>query len=253
MSDDNTWKVWAAIALCVLSIGFAVRRVESTFGLRPPDWMQLREHTSPRIEGVFGTSPAWHHFQDLARAARVQADIQCATDYSVQLVEFERGGDRAVVWSGETVHNQGFDPLSKIERMLWIELSRVIGFYAADGTPLGFATRRNPRTGNQLFITVHLDNSIAPGAAVFLIRREGAAHLPPTGSASERIMRLGYLRRTPELVAAQGVVLPPRATPKRYAPAESAMVVPGPATMVAWISSDMKDNGALLSVTFSPH
>lgn len=252
MFADNTWKVWAAIALCVLSVGFAVRRAESTFGSRPPDWMQLREHKSQRIEGAFRTSPAWRHFQDLARAAKAQADVQCASDYSVQLTEFEPGGDRAVVWSGETVHNQGFEPLSKIERMLWIELSRVLGFYAADGTPLGFATRKNLRTGNQLFITIHLDKSIEPGAATFLIRRESAAHLALTGPATERIMRLGYLRRTPELVAVQGVVLPPRAKLVRCFPEAAATIVPGDATLVDWISTDL-DSAAAPSVAFSSH
>lgn len=253
MFGDNTWKLWVAVIVFALATGFAAHQYRSTFASRPPGWMQVREHESQRIEGVFQPNPAWHHFKDLLRTASAAAEVQCAADCTVQLIELASGRNSAVVWSGETVHNQGFDPLPRIERRLGMDPSRVLGYYTSEGAPLAFATSKYPRNDQQVLVTIHLDKPIAPGAGRFLINRENGSNFMSLDSGSERTIGLGYLRRVPEMVEACGVLLPLHATLVRYFPEATATIVSGPETMVAWISTDLKNGGAAPSVTYSSH
>ena len=253
MFGDNTWKLWAAVGVFILATGFAVRRYESTFGSGPPDWMQLREHQSPQIEGGFHPDPAWHQFRDLARTAVAAAELQCAGECTVQFIELGSGRKATVVWSGETVHNQGFDPLPVIERRMGTDPSHLLGYYTMEGAPLPFATNKYPHNDQQVLVTIHLDKPLAPAAGRFLISRENGSGFMGPDSGGERTIGLGYLRHIPEIVEARGILLPPHATLLRYSPEATATVVDGPETMVAWISTDLKDNITLPSVTYSSH
>jgi hypothetical protein len=250
---DNTWKMWAAVAAFTLAIWFAGHQYQSTFASRPPDWMQVREHASQPIEGVFHSDTAWHHFKDLLRTVSAAAEVQCAGDCTVQLIELASGRNRTVVWSGETVHNQGFDPLPKIERRVGTDPSHLLGYYTSEGTPLPFATNRYPHNNQQCLVTIHLDKPLAPAAGRFLISRENGSVFMGPDSGGERTIGLGYLRRVPEMIEACGVLLPPHATLQRYSPEETATVISGPETMVAWISTDLQDNITSPSITYSSH
>jgi hypothetical protein len=241
------------VAVFVLSTWFAAHRYQSTFGSRPPDWMQVREHESQKIEGVFHPDPAWHQFKDLARTAVAAAELQCAGECTVQLIELASGHNRTVVWSGETVHNQGFDPLPRIERRLGVGSSRVLGFYTSEGAPLAFAMGKYSRNNQQVLVTIHLDKPLAPAAGRFLVSRENGSNFMSPDSGGERTIGLDYLRRVPEMVEARGILLPPHATLLRYSPEATATVVPGPETMVAWISTDLQDNITVPSITYSLH
>ena len=253
MFGDNTWKLWVTVAVFVLSTWFAAHQYQSTFASRPPDWMQVREHESQRIEGVFKTSPAWHHFKDLAQTAVAAAELQCAGECTVQLIELGSGRNRTIVWSGETVHNQGFDPLPVIERRVGTDPSHLLGFYTIEGAPLPFATNRYPHNNQQVLVTIHLDKPLAPAAGRFLISRENGSDFMGPDSGGERTIGLGYLRRVPEMIEACGVLLPPHATLLRYSPEATATVISGPETMVAWISTDLQDNITSPSITYSLH
>ena len=253
MFGDNIWKMWAAVIVFVLATGFAAHQYQSTFGSGPPGWMQVREHESQQIEGGFHPDPAWHQFKDLVRTASAAAELQCAGNCTVQLIELASGRNRTVVWSGETVHNQGFDPLPKIERRLQTDPSRMLGYYTSEGAPLAFATSKYPRNDQQVLVTIHLDKPMAPGAGRFLVSRENGSYFMSQDSGSERTIGLGYLRRVPEMVEACGILLPPHATLLRYSPEATATVVSGPETMVAWISTDLKDNITSPSITYSLH
>jgi hypothetical protein len=250
---DNTWKLWVTVAVFILATGFATHQYQSTFGSRPPDWMQVREHESQPIEGVFHPDPAWHQFKDLVRTVSAAAELQCAGECTVQFIELASGRNGTVVWSGETVHNQGFDPLPKIERRLGTDPSHLLGYYTSEGSPLAFATSKYPHNDQQVLVTIHLDKPLAPAAGRFLISRENGAVFMGPDSGGERTIGLGYLRRVPEMVEACGVLLPPHATLLRYFPEATATVVSGPETMVAWISTDLKDNITLPSITYSSH
>ena len=253
MFGDNTWKLWVTVTVFVLATWFAAHQYQSTFGSGPPDWMQVREHESQRIEGVFQPNPAWHHFKDLLRTASAAAEVQCAPDCTVQLIELASGRNSAVIWSGETVHNQGFDPLPRVERRLGMDPSRVLGYYTSEGAPLAFATGKYSRNNQQVLVTIHLDKPLAPAAGRFLISRENGSVFMSLHSGGERTIGLGYLRRVPETIEACGVLLPPHATLLRYSPEATATVVSGPETMVAWISTDLKDNITSPSITYSSH
>jgi len=215
--------------------------------------MQLREHASQPIEGVFHQDPAWHHFRELARTAVDAAELQCAGECTVQFIELGSGRNRTVIWSGETVHNQGFDSLPVIERRVGTDPSHLLGYYTIEGAPLPFATNKYPHNNQQVLVTIHLDKPLAPAASRFLIRRENGSVFTGPDSGSERTIRLGYLRRVPEVVEALGILLPPHATLLRYSPEETATVVPGPETMVAWFSNGLQDNITSPSITYSSH
>ena len=253
MFGDSTGKLWVTMAVFILATGFAAHQYQSTFGSGPPDWMQVREHKSQQIEAVFHPDPAWHQFKDLVRTAAAAAEVQCAGDCKIQLIELASGRNHTVVWSGETVHNQGFDALPRIERRLGMDPSRVLGYYTSEGAPLAFATSKYPRNDQQVLVTIHLDKPIAPGAGRFLISRENGSNFMSLDSGSERTIGLGYLRRVPEMVEACGVLLPLHATLVRYFPEATATIVSGPETMVAWISTDLQDNITSPSITYSSH
>jgi hypothetical protein len=250
---NNTWKLWVTLTVFTLAIWFAGHQYQSTFGSGPPAWMQLREHESQKIEGAFQSNPAWHQFRDLVRTTSAAAEVQCAGDCTVQLIELASGRNGTVIWSGETVHNQGFDALPKIERRLGTDPSHLLGYYTSEGAPLAFATSKYPHNDQQVLVTIHLDKPMAPGAGRFLVSRENGSYFMNPNSGGERTIGLGYLRRMPEVVEACGVLLPPHATLLRYFPEATATVVSGPETMVAWISTDLKNNGAAPSVTYSSH
>jgi len=250
---DNTWKMLAAVIVFILATGFAAHQYQSTFGSGPPDWMQVREHESQPIEGVFQPNPAWHHFKNLLRTASAAAEVQCAPDCTVHLIELASGRNRTVVWSGETVHNQGFDPLPRIARTLGMDPSRLLGFYTSEGAPLAFATGKYSRNNQQVLVTIHLDKPMPPGAEKFLVSRENGSNFMSLDAGSQRTIGLGYLRRVPEMIEACGVLLPPHATLVHYFPEATATVVSGPETMVAWISTDLKNAGVSPSITYSSH
>ncbi len=253
MFGDNTWKLWVTVAVFVLSTWFAAHRYQSTFASRPPDWMQLREHASQPIEGVFHAEPAWPHFRELARTAVAAAELQCAGECTVQFIELGSGRNHTVVWSGETVHNQGFDALPVIERRVATDPSHLLGYYTMEGAPLPFATNKYPHNDQQVLVTIHLDKPLAPAAGGFLISRENGSGFMSSDSEGERTIRPGYLRRIPERIEALGILLPPHATLLRYSPEETATVVSGPETMVAWFSNGLQDNITSPSVTYSLH
>ena len=253
MFGDSTWKTWLTVGIFALVAGFAVHRCKSTFGSRPPDWLQLFDHRSQRISGLNKPNSVWRQFSDLVERTRAAAEVKSLDYYSISVIEFERNGSDAVLWWGETVRNQGFEPLSKIERQLWMDPSGLLGFYTKEGAPLSFTTRLNPPNKGQLLVTVYLEKPIAPGATTFLVRRQRRGGLSQAGAAGERTVALGKLKDMLDAIEARGVVLPPRAALVRYSPEAEATVFPAAPTMIAWISADMKTNATPASVTFAAH
>lgn len=250
--EDGKWKIWVAGTVFVIVVGFALRKYQSTFGSNLPDWIHLREHKSERIPEVHGVNSAWRQFAELLRLTRAAAAAQHTANYTIQLIELSGDEHDATLWWGEPIANQGFEPMPNVERELWMDPSPLLGYYSDDGTPLGFATRKNPHGGDQLLVTVHLNKPIAPAATAFLIRRERRPELKPAKSGSERILGLGYLRYGGGVIETRGLLLPPHTTLVRYRPEAPAVMIPESPVMVAWISADLKTNTTPLSVTFAP-
>ena len=81
--------------------------------------------------------------------------------------------------------------MPNIERQFYFDPSHILGYYSSDGTPLAFATRKTPGGGDQRVATVHADKPIAPGASMFLIRRELRIDKKATDSKSQKTIGLG--------------------------------------------------------------
>ena len=253
MLRDGKWKYWLAGTVCAIVIGFALRQYQSTFGSKLPDWIHLREHESERIPVMHGVNSAWRQFAELLRLARAAAATQQVANCTIQLSELTSDEHDATVWWGEPILNQGFEPMPNVERQFWANPPNLLGYYADDGTPLRFATRKNPHPGgDQLIVTVHLAKPIGAGSSMFLIRRERRPELRATKMGSERVFGLGYLRYRRDAVETHGVLLPPHTVLVRYIPEAPAVVFPGPPIMVGWLSTDLKSNKAPLTVTFVP-
>jgi hypothetical protein len=250
---DGKWKIWVATVLVVLVIGFAFRRYQSAFVSHPPDWMHLQERTSQRIPDLHEVNSAWFQFSELLKSTRAAAESQHTANYTIQLTELAKDVHTTTLWWGEPILNEGFRPMPNIERQFRFDPSHILGYYDSAGTPLAFATRKMPSGDDQVIATVHADQPIAPGASMFLIRRELRTDKKATDSKSERTIGLGNLHYNPGRIEARGLLLPPGATLTRYVPDGPAMVIPSSPTMVAWISSDLKTNTAPLSVTFTLH
>lgn len=251
MSITRNWKTWIAWITFALVMAYALRQYQFTFGSHPPASLQLREHQSRSIPHLRQPTSAWRQFRSLLQTVRATAETQHADEYTILLIEFQHSNPESVQWWGETVRNQGFEPLTKIERELWTDPSRLLGYYTADGAPLGFATRLNPPNTGQLLVTVHPDKPIPPGATTFLIRREHRSNLAPVISSGERTIALGRLTQIRGRIDVRGILLPRRATLLRYTPASLATISADPPTMIAWISSDVPTNPTPLSVTFA--
>jgi hypothetical protein len=250
--SDGKWKTWVAVVAFVLVIGFAFRQFRSAFVSRPPDWMHLQEHTSQRIPNMHEVESPWRQFAELLRSTRAAAESLHIDRYTIQLIELGSDVHTSIIWWGEPILNEGFDPMPKIERQFFFDPSHILGYYSSDGTPLAFATRKMPYGGDQMIATIHTDNPIAPGASMFLVRRELRTDKKATESKAQRTIGLGNLRYGPGRIEARGLLLPPGATLGQYVPEEPAIVTPSSPTMVAWISSDLTTNRVPLSITFTP-
>jgi hypothetical protein len=251
--DDGKWKTWVAVVVFVLVIGFAVRQYQSTFVSHPPAWMHLQEHTSQRIPNMREIESPWRQFAELLRFTRAAAESQHVSDYRILLVELTNNERDSILWSGETIPNQGFEPMPTIERELYMDPSGILGYYNSDGAPLAFATRKNPDGGDLVIATVHTDKPIAPGASMFLIRREHRAGLMGADvGGGQRVFGFGFMRPGPDIVEARGLLLPRHARLVRYLPEAPAIMSPALPAMVAWISTDLKTNTTPLSITFAP-
>lgn len=249
---DGKWKTWLAVAFFAVVIGFAVRQYRAAFVSRPPDWMHLQEHASQRIPDIHEVNSAWFQFSELVKSTRAAAEAQHIDHYTVWVTELGNDVHTTTYWSGETIPNEGFDPMPNIERQFFFKPSLLLGYYGSDGTPLGFATRGMPGGGDHIIATVHADKPIPPGTSMFLIRREFRTDPKATKSKGPKTIGLGNLRYAPDRIEARGLLLPPGATLTRYAPESSAIVMPSSPTMVAWISSDLVTNKTPLLITFTP-
>jgi hypothetical protein len=250
---DGKWKIWLATVFFAFVIGFTVRQYRAAFVSHPPDWMHLQEHASQRIPDIHEVNSAWFQFSELLKSTRAAAESLHVDHYTIQLTELANDVHTSTLWWGETIPNQGFEPMPNIERQIFFDPSRILGYYSSDGTPLAFATRKMPGGGDQVIATVHADTPIAPGASMFLIRRELRTDKKATESKSQKTIGLGNLRYARDRIEARGLLLPPGATLGRYVPDGPAIVTPSSPTMVAWISSELITNKAPLSVTFTPH
>jgi hypothetical protein len=250
--SDGKWKTWVAVVVFLLVIGYAVRQYQSSFVSHPPDWMHLQDHTSQRIPNMHEVDSPWRQFAGLLQSTRAAAESLHVDRYTIQLTELGDGVHTSIIWWGEPILNEGFDPMPKIERQFFFDPSRILGYYSSDGTPLAFATRKMPGGGDQVIATIHTDNQIAPGASMFLIRRELRTDSKATASTGPKTIGLGNLRYAGGRIEARGLLLPPHATLGQYVPEEPAIVSPSLPIMVAWISTDLKTNRTPLSVTFTP-
>jgi len=250
---DGRWKVWLASAAFVFVIAFVPHQFRTSFNSHPPDWMQLHEHASQRLPDLHEVHSGWFQFAQLLGSARAAADSQPTANYTIRVIEPHNDGHTSTIWWGEPILNEGFDPMPNIERQLRTDPAHVLGYYNADGTPLGFATRKMPTGGDLIIATVHTDKPIPPGARMFLIRRELSIDKKATDTGGQRTIGLGNLRYNPGRVEARGVLLPPQATLTSYAPEGSATVFPSAPILVAWLSTDLVTNAIPLSVSFTPH
>jgi hypothetical protein len=250
--EDGRWKIWVAVASFVIVVGFALRQYQSGFVSHPPDWMHVQEHESQRIPDLHEIDSAWRKVTVLWQMTRAAAASQQVANYTIMLTELASKGPDATAWQGETIRNQGFEPLSRIERELWgTDPARLLGYYTSDGLPLRFATRNNPSIPGLHLVTVHLDGPMAPAASTFLIRRERQPNSTPLNGTGPRTFGFNYFRQG-DGVEACGVLLPPRATLVRYSPEPTAIVMEESPTAVAWIISDPKATMMPLSITYMP-
>lgn len=249
---DGKWKTWVVVVAIALAIGFVVRQFRSAFVSRPPDWMHLREHTSQRIPGLNDVHSAWFQFSELLKSTRAAAESHHVAQYTILVTELGNDVHTTTMWWGETIPNEGFDPMPNIERQFFFNPSRILGYYSSDGVPLGFATRGMPGGGDHVIATIHAPAPIAPGASLFLVRRERLANAKAVDSTGPKTIGLGNLRDAGDRIEVRGLLLPPGATLTRYSPEAPAIVIPSSPTMVAWISSNLVTNRTPLSVTFTP-
>jgi hypothetical protein len=241
MVEDGNWKSRVAVAAVVLAVGFAVYQYRSVFMPHGPASLQMRERESQRIPKLRETNSAFWQFSQLLQLVRTKAAARQVKQYSVQVMELDPDGNNGVLWEGETVRNEGFDPLLNVEHALWLDSSRVLGCYTAEGAPLAFRTRLNPPLNGELVVSIHLDQPIAPGATAFLFIRERVPSQAHPYKNNQRIIGLQSMRKEQDNVQGRGVLLPARTKLVHYSPEPQAMIWNGPPMMTAWTSEDFQE------------
>jgi hypothetical protein len=251
MVEDGNWKSRVAVAAVVLAVGFAVYQYRSVFMPLGPASLQMREHESQRIPKLRETNSAFWQFSQLLHLVRTKAAARQVDKYSVQVMELDPDANNGVLWEGETVRNEGFDPLPDVEHDFWIDSSRVLGCYTAEGAPLAFRTRLNPPRTGQLVVTIHLNQPMAPGATEFLFIRERVPSQARPNNNNQRIIGLPPLIQEQDNVEGRGVVLPARAKLVHYFPESHATIWDGPPLMTAWTSDDFKGTYTAVWIMFA--
>lgn len=246
----ENWKLLVAIAACVVIGLFCARRVYNAFYSRPPGWVKQEDRVGPAISKSEPVRAAWKKFSDLLAVARHESEQRQLPIGTVSLLAIQPGGTNAVFILTQAVINQGFNPLRNIQSTLGGDEKGFVGFYATAGTPIPFTIVRVQGRPRNPPVTLHLENTIAPGATQMVARIEWRRAPVNVGKDGKLHAGLGRFPRTPNAVYARAVNLPSGSAIVRSGPPHTATEFDGVSPLVSWIGT-AADAGAPMNVVFT--
>jgi hypothetical protein len=246
---DN-WKLWLALIACLVVAIFCARRAHEAFYGRPPEWIKQEDHIGTAISKDGKLQDAWKQFSGLLDAAQRESAQQQLPVGTVSLLVLETSGTDALAIVTQPVVNQGFNPLRNPQASIGGDEKRFVGFYTTAGAPIPFTIVRVQGRPQNPPVTLHLDDTVAPGATQLVVRVEWRRAPVSVGKNGNLQAGLGRFPRTPNAVYARAVSLPSGSTIVRSTPQQTAAVQDGAAPLVSWIGG-ATDAGAPMSVTFT--
>ncbi len=205
----------------------------------------MRECHSPALP-----RKSWQQFGELLRLARQTATRDGLRLRSIELVELTDDPKTAIYWLDDELKNPGFEPLQRLERQSGGRGNELLGFYTLDGTPLSFTERTDPRDAQHHILTVQLDEPLAPGKTVLILRRERRPVSIRTGRDGAQTLALGRLGPGGDVLRVRGVCLLSKMTLLNYTPQPSATRNQSDPPFVGWISDPDATNSVPVTVAF---
>jgi hypothetical protein len=246
---DN-WKLWLAVAACVVVAVFCARRAREAFYGKPPGWIRQEDRIGAAIGRDGKLQVAWKQFSDLLAATRRESAQRQLPVGTVSLLALETSGTDALAIVTQPVVNQGFNPLRNPQASVGGDEKRFVGFYTTAGAPIPFTIVRVQGRPKDPPVTLHLDAAVAPGATQLVVRVEWRRAPVSAGKNGNLQAGLGRFPRTPNAVYARAVSLPFGSSIMLSTPQQTVTVRDGAVPSVSWIGG-ASDSGAPMSVVFT--
>jgi hypothetical protein len=241
-----SWKMWAGVAFAVAAIVFVVARWRTSFSERPPDWLRQEDRQSARLPDA-----SLKNFKSFRKEVEQEAKQRNLPVGSIQFFEVSRDGKATVAWNTVKLTNQGFNPNADFDQPGGSDEARLLGFYALDGESLGFTLKHHPARPRGFYAVVHLDNPLAPGESVLVLRLERRPLNLKPNAKGQLQYPVGRFARPTAAIHGRAVSLPERAKLVQYRPDKGAFEFAGDPPLVGWINACLDTNFPPLSATFT--
>jgi hypothetical protein len=229
---------FSLLAVALVLIGVQLRRGD---GDRPPSWVKIETLSSPALPSTA--------FRFLAEECAKEAARRHLPVVAMRALALEGTNGVALFWSTEPMVNPGFSPISQVDRKFQPRRDAWVGYYHLDGTPMRYTQRNNPAQTNSIFVSVHLDPPLAPGATQVVARvNKVVLRLRPNRAGNFEVFQ-GRFPPSPGVMGC-AVALPLNAEWVRMAPLSAAKKTEGDTTFVWWLSTRTESNAQPMSVEF---
>lgn len=227
--------------LLVLAAGFVVFQFYRSFSEREATWFKPRPHANP----ILPPGP----FKLVREECEREAARQHLPVASTRVLALSDTNGASILWTTEAVRNGGFAPMTQFEQMLFPKRDSWVGYYRLDGTPMRCTLRPSLSQTNAAFVTLHLDQPIAPGGTQLVVRvNKVNLRLRPNRAGNFEVFQGRFPPSTGVLGAA--VVLPPKSEWVRMAPISATKKTDGDSTFVYWLNTRTGSNAPPMSVEF---
>ncbi len=234
-------KAAAVVALLAVAAAFVVSAHRKNFGDRPPAWLKIETRTSPALAS---SAFAFLREECAREAARRRLPFG-----AVRVLVISNAFEASLRWSTETIRNPGFAPMTRYEQMTHPRRDAWIGFYRLDGAPMRYSLRPSLMQTNSVFLALHLDPPLAPGATQTVVRVSRAGlRLRPNRAGNFEVRQGGVPLSSG--VSGVGIVLPPNGEYVGMTPSGHVKKNAGAPALVYWINPPVNSNAPPLSVEF---
>lgn len=239
------WPPWlkaaAAIALLAAAAAYVMWAYQKNFRETPPSWLKIETRTSPALR-----SPAFTLLRE--ECEREAARRRIPLD-AVRVLDLANGADSSLRWSTDRIRNPGFAPMTRYEQLMNPRRDAWIGFYRLDGAPLRYSLRPSLTQTNSVFLALHLDPPLAPGATQTIVRVNRAVLRLPANRAGNFEVRQGRFPPSTGVLGI-GIALPPKGESIGMTPPGVTKKTADNRTLAYWINTRTDSNAPPLSLEF---
>lgn len=227
--------------LLLVAAGFITVQFRHAAGDQPPSWLKIENHASPTIPS--------DRFKALVDECVRESARRRLPVGPVRFIALADTNGTSMAWSTETLTNPGFAPLAQVDRRFNLRRDTWVGYYRLDGTPMRYTQRTNPGQTNGVFILLHLDQPLAPGATQVVARVDQVRfRLRPNRAGNFEFFQGRFPPSS--TVSGTGIEIPRNAELVRLAPISGTRKTEEKSTFVWWINTRTESNSPPMSVEF---